>query len=144
MNWVGLSLTALVAFGVMNILITYLARKSIPVSFILLAIGFVFTIVYSIQTFVSTKFSFEINLSTLLILLVASLLSVVGNWTLYTATRDAPNPGLAIAVTGLNAGLVAILAIIFFRDKLTLMQIAGIFFGIISILLISIGSVNSK
>jgi len=144
MNWIGYSLTALVAFSFMNILIVYLTRKSIPVTFILLIIGVVFTLIYSIQTFITTKFNFEINLNTLVILFGAGLLSVVGNWGQYSAVRDAPNPGLAIAIASLNAGLVAILAIIFFKDKLTIIQITGLVLGIVSIILIALGSANSK
>lgn len=144
MNWIGLSLVTLVSFSLMNILITYSVKKGVPVSFILLAIGIVFTVIYFLQTFISTKFSFEISLNILVILLIAGLLSVVGNWTMVSAMRDAPNSGLALAIAGLNAGVVALMATFLFKDKLTAMQIAGMVLGLIAIFLISLGSTGQK
>lgn len=144
MNWIGLSLVTLVSFSLMNILITYSVKKGIPVSFILLTIGIVFTVIYFLQTFINTKFNFEISLNILIILLITGLLSVVGNWTLVSAMRDAPNSGLALAIASLNTGVVTVMAMFLFKDKLTAMQIAGMVLGLVAIALISLGSASSK
>jgi drug/metabolite transporter (DMT)-like permease len=140
MNWVLLSFIALTCFSIMVTLITMLSRGGLPVSFILFGLSVVLTIFYFIQTFITTKFGFAVDTKTLLFLLIIGVLSGIGNWAQFQAARDAPNPGLAIAIVGMQAGLIAILAMFYLKDKITALQAVGIGVGIFAILLISVGA----
>lgn len=145
-NWVLLSLIGLFSLSLMSFLITFLSRKGYPVSFILLSIGIMFVIFYSFQTFVLLKYRPELRIEVLILLIVIGILSCIGNIALFQAANDAPNPGLAIAiVAGAQAGIVALLAFIILKDRLTTLQILGLFLAIISVFLITFGqSQNSK
>lgn len=78
------------------------------------------------------------------LLLMIGILSAIGNLTLFQAARDAPNPGLAVAIgAGMQSGVVALLALLFLKDKLTSLQLLGIFLGIVAIILINLGSISS-
>ena len=109
-------------------------------SFILFGLSVVLTFFYFIQTLVTTKFGIAVDVKTLLFLLVIGILSGIGNWAQFQAANDAPNPGLAIAIVGMQAGLIAIFAILFLKDKITTLQAVGIGVGIVAIMLISMGA----
>lgn len=144
MNWFRLSVIALISLSVMTILITTLTRKGYPTSFVLLGVGVAFTIFYSLQTFVFSSYSPKLNLGIIVILILIGLLSATGNLALFSAAKDAPNPGLAIAIgAGMQSGIVALLAFMFFKDRLTPIQLLGITLSIIAVFLINIGS-NTK
>ena len=144
MNWIGLSVIALISLSVMTILITTLTRKGYPTPFVLLGVGVAFTIFYSLQTFVFQSYSPKFNIGIILILILIGALSTIGNLMLFNAAKDAPNPGLAIAIgAGMQSGIVALLAFMFFKDRLTPIQLLGIALSIIAVFLINIGS-NTK
>ncbi len=140
MSWILLSFVALTCFSIMVTLITMLSRGGLPVSFILFGLSVVLTFFYFIQTLVTTKFGIAVDVKTLLFLLVIGILSGIGNWAQFQAANDAPNPGLAIAIVGMQAGLIAIFAILFLKDKITTLQAVGIGVGIVAIMLISMGA----
>lgn len=139
-NWIFLSLIALFSLGSMSFLITTLTRKGYPVSFVLLGLGIVLAVFYFFQTFIFASYTPKLSLGIILMLLLVGLLSAIGNWTAYQAANNAPNAGLAIAISGMQAGLVTVLAFIFLRDKLSFLQIVGLVLGIIAIFIINIGS----
>ena len=129
----------------MSVLITVLTRKGYPTSFVLLGIGIVFTIAYSLQTFVFAKEKPEITISVIGLILLIGVLSTVGNLMLFQAANNAPNPGLAIAIgAGMQAGVVALLAFLFLKDKLSPLQILGLVLALISIFLIVAGQNKSN
>jgi len=144
LHWLVLSLIALLCFSVMVILITNSSRRGLPLSFILFGIFLIGAIFYFIQTVLTTGFKFEISLSTVALLIIMGLLSFAGNYAQFLATTSAPNPGLAVAAVSLQSALIAILAVIFFKDKLTMIQVLGIIVGLVGITMISIGSTSSK
>lgn len=125
-------------------LITVTSKNGVPLSFILFAIFLIGAIAYGVQTAVTTHFSFAISLPTVLMVLCMGILSFIGNYAQFQATASAPNPGLAIAVVSLQSGLIAVLAFVFFKDKLNSLQLIGMLVGIIGIGMISIGSSSSK
>lgn len=139
-NWFILSLFALVSYSVMSFLITLLIRKGFPTSFVLLGLSIVLMIFYSYQTFIVSQYKLSISLGTGLIIIVIGILSALANLWAYQAAADAPNPGLALAITGMQAVGVSILAFIIFKDKLTILQIIGVIFSVLAVFLISIGS----
>lgn len=68
------------------------------------------------------------------------VLSFIGNWAQFRASTTAPNAGLAIAVVSLQSAVIALLAFIFFKEKINIMQIIGMVTALIGIVLISLGS----
>ena len=120
-----------------------MTRRGYPVSFVLFVLGVVFTVFYFIQTFIVDKAKVDINLSVLGLLLVISVLSAIGNSTLFQAANDAPNPGLVSAIAvGIQSAVITVLAVVFFKDKISFLQIIGLVLGIISVFLISFGSLQ--
>jgi len=144
LHWLVLSLIALVCFSVMVILITYSSRRGLPLSFILFGIFLVGPRFFFIKTVFTTGFKFEISLTTILLLFVMGLLSFAGNYAQFLATTSAPNPGLAVAVVSLQSALIAILAVVFFKDKIAMIQVIGILVTLIGITMISLGSLSQK
>lgn len=143
-NWLTLSLLALLSYSFMSFLITFLIRKGFPTSFVLLGLSIILVIFYSYQTFIVSQYKPSVNWGTILIIILIGILSAIANLWAYQAAADAPNPGLALAITGMQAVGVSILAFIFFKDKLTMLQIIGVIFSIVAILLISIGANQSS
>jgi len=116
----------------------------LPVPFVLMCIGIMFVLFYSIQTFGFMGYKTELNLSTILILVLVGALSIVGNLAIFIAARDAPNAGFPAAILGLQGGVLAILALVFLKDKLTVLQIIGLVLGIVAVVLLSVGSTNNR
>ena len=106
----------------------------------MLGIGIIFVIFYSFQTFALLKYRPEFTVEIFTLLLLIGLLSAIGNVALFKAANNAPNPGLAIAIgAGMQSGVVAILAFIFLRDKLSFLQIVGLIMSIVAVTLITAG-----
>jgi drug/metabolite transporter (DMT)-like permease len=144
MNWLILSFTGLFSLSIMSFFITLLARKGYPVSFILLGISIVLTIFYFVQTFITAHYKVAFSPSVLGILLFIGILSAIGNVTLYQAANTAPNAGLAIGIVGMQSVVVAILAFMFLKDKMTTLQLIGLMLSVVAIFLMSMGSNNSS
>lgn len=142
-SWLLLSFIGLFSLSVMSFLITFLTRKGYPTSFVLLGIGIIFVVFYSIQTFVLLKYRPEFRVEVFALLFLIGLLSAIGNVALFQAANNAPNPGLAIAIgAGMQSGVVALLAFIFLRDRISTLQVVGLILGILAIILITVGNSN--
>ncbi len=145
LDWFSLSLIALVGYSLMSFLIVVMAKKGYPVSFILLGVGVAFLIYYSLQTFVFSHAVLHVTPLGIMIILVIGLLSAFANLVAYQASAVAPNAGLVLAIsTGMQSVVVAILAVIFLKDNMTVLQTWGIIFAVISIFFISLGSRQSN
>lgn len=144
LSWFILSLIALSSLSIMSLLITTLTRKGYPVSFVLLAIGIIWSIFYFLQTYIFSSHTFTVNLNTVLVLILIGIFSTIGNLALFQAANNAPNAGLAIAVgAGLQAAVISILAFFFLKDNLTSLQMVGLALAVVSIFIISLGSAHS-
>jgi drug/metabolite transporter (DMT)-like permease len=86
----------------------------------------------------------SISATTWILIVLAGVLSALGNLAILRAQALSPNPGLVATVMGLQGGLVAILAVFLLRDKLNALQIAGIVLGIMAVGLIGWGSSNNQ
>ncbi len=140
MSWFNLSIIGLFALSFMSFLITLMTRKGYPVPFVLLCLSGVLFLYYFFQTFILSQTKINLSVEGVIILITIGVLSAVGNLTLYQAANIAPNPGLAIAIVGLQSVVVSVLAVMVFHDKLTPIQISGIVLGILAIFLINLGS----
>ena len=143
MNWLILSFTGLLSLSLMSFLITVLAKKGYPVPFILLGIAIVVTLCYFFQTFLTHQYK-VITPTIFGLFIITGILSVIGNVTVYQAAKDAPNAGLAIGIAGMQSVVVASLAFIFLKDKMTNLQMLGVILSIVAIFLMSMGSSKSS
>ncbi|OGK18928.1 hypothetical protein A3G67_01400 [Candidatus Roizmanbacteria bacterium RIFCSPLOWO2_12_FULL_40_12] len=144
MNWLTSSFISLVCISVMAFLITFLTRRGVALSFTFFAFGVVFTTVYGIQTFILEKPQLNVNAGIIAVLIFIALLSAVGNYLMFLASAAAPNAGLPIAIVGMQSGIVALLAFIFLRDKMSPIQLAGLILSIVAIFLISLGGSQNR
>jgi drug/metabolite transporter (DMT)-like permease len=143
-SWIVLSFVGLFSLSTMTLLITYLVRKGFSTIFVLFVIILIVGVIYGVQIATSNGFPATITLSNWLLLISAALLSALGNLAIYRATAISPNPGLVITIFGLQAGIVSIVAVWLFKDKLNPVQVLGIALGIIAIVVIGLGSRSSK
>lgn len=139
MNWILLSFIALTCFSVMVTLITYTVRKGTPLSLVLFGIFAVGAIAYFFQVYSGPKLG-SIPPVIIALLVTMGLLSFIGNWAQFQASTTAPNAGLAIGIVSLQAALIAIFALIFFKDKINSLQTVGIIVAIIGAIMIGLGS----
>ena len=138
-----MSFMGLVSISVMTLMITYLVRKGLPTAFVLFVLVFVVGAVYGGQTLLGGNKPHNVTLYFWLLLVLAGILSAVGNLAIYRATAIAPNPGLVITILGLQGGIVGLLAVVFLKDKLNMVQLLGILVGIIAVAIIGYGSRDS-
>lgn len=139
MSWLLLSFIALFCFSAMTFLIVLLTRKGYPISLILLGIAIVLLLFYSFQTFVLSSEKPQITLGVAGLIFLIGVLSAVGNLASFQAAADAPNPGLAFAISGLSAAVVALLAFFILKDKISTVQTIGLVLALASIVLIAVG-----
>jgi len=139
MNWLTLSFWGLGSLSVMSFLITFLTRKGYPTAFVLFCIGFILTVFYGVQAFAVMKYRPEVRADTVLLLIGIGVLSAFGNLALYQAANNAPNPGLAVAIVGMQGGLVALMSLVFLKDALSIYQAFGLILSLAGVFLMSIG-----
>lgn len=138
MNWIIQSITAMCLFGVMSALITFEMRKGLPLNLIMMAIGISWMIYFGFMNYKNST-NLQLSLPIIAVILLIAILSVFGNIFQFSAAVIAPNPGLAYAIVGCQSLLVAVIAISFMGDKLTLTQTSGIALSLLGIALMSTG-----
>ncbi len=143
-TWFLLSASSLFLFSAMATLITYVVRRGYPTYFVLLGLSVVLVVFYSIELAVYKPTHLRPDMHIWLLLGLIGILSALGNLALYKATSIAPNPGLAVAVNGLQAGVVALLSVRFLGSSLNKVQVIGLFLGLAAIIVLGIGSRMSK
>jgi len=138
-----LSFIGTLSISVMTVIITYLVRRNLSTVFVLLVIEILLVVIFGVQLTVTHHKQITPNLHLWLLLVLAGILSAIGNVAIYRATAISPNPGLVITILGLQGGIVGLLAVIFLKDKFNTIQLLGILVGILAIALIGYGSRNT-
>lgn len=139
-NWIGFSFIALISFATLITLFTYLTKKGFSVAFLLFVVSLLYTIFYGVQTVVQKQFPVSISAVTILLLLILGIIGAIGNYAQFHAITIAPNSGLVIAIVNSFAGLVAVLAFLFFKESLSPVQILGLTLSIVALVLINLGT----
>lgn len=143
LDWISLSCISLVVFSFMYFLITFLTRKGFSVSLVMFALSIAFTLFFFFQLLLTKGFiGVKLTPAVIGIMIVMGILSAIGNWSQFQAANDASNPGLAISIINLFVIPYTILAVIFFKDKVTLVQIIGIITSLIGVGLITVGQIT--
>lgn len=135
--WPILSFIAVFCFSIMILLTTAVTRRGVSVPIMLLSISIICIPLFIFYA-ASTGSISQLSVSSIAILLIAGILSAIGNLTQFEAIKVAPNPGLVITIVGLTSGIVAILSFFIFKDKLTFIQVIGIITAIVGVSLISL------
>ena len=139
MNWIVKSVTALFTSSIMVLLINQAVKLGMPVSATLMIVFLEAGAAYVVTTYLKTHFATPLTIPAVLFALGAGILSYIANQVQFEAVASAPNPGLPIAILGANSAVVAVLALILFGDKLTLIQVAGVIMTIVGISTIALG-----
>jgi len=143
MPWYIYSILASLSFVGMVLCTRYLGNKGFSSKQILLFLfgfaffGFVISNIGSFAVWTSGQ-----SLIFLLILIIAAILSAIGNWADFTAVIKAPNPGFAGVIKSSNVLLVAIFSVLIFGSSLSLAKLLGILLVIGGIALVIIEKNN--
>lgn len=124
-SWVWYGLGSAVCFTVMTLVFKKLLLLDVsPLVLNLLVFGFTFT------GFLAWAWASKtpLNLSLLVVLLVAlaSLCSLAGNFLDVLAVKNAPNPGYAATLKATQMALVTLAAPLLFRSELTFVKLVGV------------------
>jgi len=137
MNWFILALGAMVLFTITFLLIKKvgdLGLKSEVILFYYFAIGALIILVYIFMN----KMSLQASGYIFVLLLIMALIGSIANILLFNSIKIAPNPGYALAVSGLHVLLVAVASIFIFKSEFTLLKGIGTILAIIGIIILGL------
>src|SRR5688500_2171801 len=110
--WQWYALTAMICFAAMQLIFTYLGRRGLdPAAMLLVVFGFGALLYLGHVRIMHTPLAGSRSVVALLI--TAAVLSYVGNLSALRALAGAPNPGYSVAVVGIQAAVVTVMAIVF-------------------------------
>lgn len=136
-NWVLSAIFAALSFTFMILIYKKLLLLNINQNILNLFIfGFVF-IGFGI-VLVSTKTPVKITFFMLILLIIAAVFSLLGNYFQVKAVSNAPNPGYAITLQSTSLILITILSIFLFKSSFSWVKLVGITVVILGSYLLSI------
>ncbi len=137
LSWIFYALFALFSFAGMILLFKKITMEGVPPLVLLLFLFLIAGTLYLAQTlFTRTKVSLSVPV--FLLILAAAILSYAGNLFYLKAIGLAPNPGYAVAVVGLQAGVIAFGAFFLFNSELSLIKGVGLLLAILATILLSV------
>ena len=125
-KWVTLSFGAFFAWGMLSLTSKYLFSHGVSTIAFILYLSIVVTVCIVVANKISYKSFKSLKPAHWLLLLSCGLFSVLFYLGQFEATRLAPNLGYVNAINAGSISLVTILAVLFFKDELTLQKAAGI------------------
>lgn len=137
-KWFLKALIALILAAIIGIIISYIIDMGMSVSFSLLVVAMIGTPIYIIWA-AKKGLGFSVAIKrTVMILFLAGILSVIGNWAAYMAATvpGSPNYGYAFAISGSKPALIILLAHKFLKSELTLKQLVGVIICVVGIIII--------
>jgi|SRR3989344_1580242 len=136
-NWILSAILAALSFTFMILIYKKLLLLNINQNILNLFIfGLVF-LGFGI-VLVSTKTSIKITFFMLILLIIAAVFSLLGNYFQVKAVNDAPNPGYAITLQSTSLILITILSIFLFKSSFSWVKLVGILVVIFGSYLLSI------
>ena len=137
MGWFIYALIAMIGFTVMFLAFIKVGKLGLRSEIVFMyycIIAGALVLTYSF----SSKIPLNITKTLFVFLLVAAIFGAIGNIFLFKAMNVAPNPGYAIAVSGVHVVLVAIASILLFSSEFTLVKGLGTIFAVIGIILLGL------
>lgn len=137
LTWVLFGLGAAICFAGMVLLNKKILSLGMsPLLLNLFLFGFTF-IGFSIWT-IASKTKMEFNSTMIILLILAALFALLGNFLDATATKEAPNPGYAAALKSVQVLIIALLAPLLLGSPLTLPKFIGMALVVGGVVLISV------
>ena len=140
MPWYIYSILASLSFVGMVLCTRYLGNKDFSSKQILLFLsGFAFFEFLAINTgTLNSIWESEHFSAFIVIMTIASIFAVIGNWADFTAVIKAPNPGFVGAIKNSNVLLIVFFSVFIFGSSLSLTKLLGVLFvigGIIAVVI---------
>ena len=135
MNWFIYAIIAMIAFTIGFLLIKKLSLLGVKSQIVLMYV-FAFSALIALIYSLVIKDSIKINNSVLILIILAAIITFIGNFFLYESLGSSPNPGYSLAVSGGHILLVAIASIFIFQSDFTLTKITGTVLAVLGIILI--------
>lgn len=139
LGWFGYSCTALVSFATMIVLFTIVMRKGTSINLAMATASIIPSMYFCIMAYHDIKSGQTVSPGSIVILLLASGVSIIGNIGQFEAAKVAPNAGLPFVVISFQSALIAIASLVIFKDTLTLQQILGMLMGLGGVIILSLG-----
>jgi len=123
--WQVSAFVAMGCFAAMQLIFAALSRRGMSAASVLVGVFAIGALLYSIHLS-TTRAPLPRAPRDLALVAAAATLSYVGNWLLVRALAAAPNPGYAIAISGLQAVLVTVASIGVIGAEFSWMKAAGV------------------
>lgn len=137
LTWVAYAIGSAIAFAAMMLVYKKLLLLNVsPVLLNLFVFGFTFA-GFIIMTSV-TKTRIDVDTTIILLLVLASVFAVLGNFLDVKSVQAAPNPGYAGAIKATQIILITLAAPLLFKSSLTWPKLAGVVIVLIGMAIISI------
>ena len=123
--WQVSAFVAMGCFAAMQLIFAALSRRGMSAASVLVGVFAIAALLYSIHLS-TTRAPLPRAPRDLALVAAAATLSYVGNWLLVRALAAAPNPGYAVAISGLQAVLVTVASIGVIGAEFSWMKAAGV------------------
>ena len=136
MNWVTYAIIAAISFSGMILIYKKLLLVGINQNLLNLFIfGLVFLGFGSIVF--ATKTPIKLSYMMIVLLIVASIFSLIGNYSMVKSYSSAPNPGYATTLVSTQLIIISVLSIIFFKSDFSWTKFLGIVIVLLGSYLVS-------
>jgi uncharacterized membrane protein len=133
--WQWWALMAMACFAAMQLIFAALGRRGVDVTAMLLYVFGMATLFYVVHVRAS-RADLPHAPGDVALLAGAAALSYVGNWLLLRAVATAPNPGYAVAISGLQAAVVTLVSVGLLGAALSWSKAAGVLLCAIGVMLL--------
>jgi len=123
--WQVSAFVAMGCFAAMQLIFAALSRRGMSAASVLVGVFAIGALLYSIHLS-TTRAPLPPAPRAPALVAAAAALSYVGNWLLVRALAAAPNPGYAVAISGLQAVLVTVASIGVIGAEFSWMKAAGV------------------
>lgn len=135
MGWFLFAMGAMISFALLFLLIKKIGNLGVR-SDLLLLYYFGFATIMLLVYLISFKVPLSITKYALILLIIAAIFGVIGNVFLVQSIKISPNPGYALAISGVHILLVAVAAIFIFKSEFTLIKGLGTILTVLGIILL--------
>ena len=123
--WQWWAVAAMACFAAMQLIFSALGRRGADAAAVLLYVFAMAALLYLVHV-KTTRAALPHAPRDVAMLATAAGLSYVGNWLLVRAVAVAPNPGYAVAISGLQAAVVAVVSIAILGAEFSWTKAAGV------------------
>ncbi len=137
MTWIIYALLGMILFSIMILLFKKLTLLNVNPATLMLFVSLVLLLSYAGHVFF-TKADLKVSPFIFLLLLLAGIVSYVGNFLYIKSIALAPNPGYVATIVGLQLAVIAIGSVFLFGSELTATKGIGIALAIVAGILLAL------